>query len=403
MPTYLAKRNLDSSYSVSIPAGELAEWAFVDYYDEANGSGFQRLETLTPKRAKDIANYIKRCVQAQIPWRLFEMTGNARVSGVTFDPLDDDRTLGFLHVPAVEKPWLSMIDGGTRLLGIKNALAEGTIAKTHSFDVRLFHGLSVPEEIALFLLINETQKKVRTDLALRVVQRTLDEGQLSDEESKILQSVVPDTDSWRYEASRMAARLNTDPDSPWQDLIQMPGDQITRPIKLQAFFASLQPILTDDEIKAALKARAERGELIIGSQSVSPGEYLSKVLKNFWGAVAEACPDARREPSTTVLWGSIGAASCHAALARIIATVLTNEDQPDLTKQRFAVMIQDSWVADYPFWYSKPGSQKSEYPGEKGEATKMTGAANYARLAKDLERQWRSALHAAKKPAAAIA
>jgi DGQHR domain-containing protein len=403
MPRYLAKQNLDSSFSISIPAGDLAECAFVDYYDEATGKGFQRWETLTPKRGRDVAAYIARCVQSQVPWRLFEMTGNARMSGVTFEPLDEDGHLGFLDVPDTEESWLSMIDGGTRKLGIENALAEGSIDRTHPFDLRLFRELTVPEEIALFLLINETQKKVRTDLGLRVVQRALDEGSLTDEESKLLQSVVPDTDSWRFKASRIAARLNTDPDSPWKGLIQMPGDRVTRPIKLQAFFTSLKPILTDGDIQSGLQARAARGELKVGNQSVSDADYLLKVLKNFWAAVAEECPDAHQEPSTTVLWGSIGTAGCHIALARIIATVLANEDQPDLTKNRFADMIRESYAVDYAFWFSRPGSQKSDYPGDKGEATRMTGASNYSRLGKELEQQWRAALHSARKTAAAIA
>ncbi|MEX2247699.1 MAG: DGQHR domain-containing protein [Dehalococcoidia bacterium] len=403
MPRYLAKQNQDSSFSVSFPAGDLADCAFVDYYDDTTGKGFQRWETLTPKRGRDVAAYVARCVQNQLPWRLFEMTANARIPGVTFDPLDEDARVGFLEIPATEEHWLSMIDGGTRLLGIKNALAEGTIDRTHVFDVRVFRELTAAEEIALFLLINETQKKVRTDLGLRVVQRALDEGRLTDDESKVLQSVVPDTDSWRFEASRMAARLNTDPDSPWRTLIQMPGDRVTRPIKLQAFFTSLRPILTDGDIRSALTARAARGDLMVSSQSVGVADYLLKVLKNFWAAVAEECPDAHQEPSTTVLWGSIGAASSHIALSRIIATVLANEDEPDLTKARFAVMIGESVAIDHAFWFSRPGSQKAEYPGEKGEATKMTGASNYSRLARQLEREWRAALHSAKKAAAAIA
>jgi hypothetical protein len=298
---------------------------------------------------------------------------------------------------------LSIIDGGTRLRGIENALAEGTIDRTHLFDVRLFRKLTVPEEIALFLLINETQKKVRTDLGLRVVQRALDEGKLTEGETKLLQSVVPDTDEWKFEASRMAARLNTDPDSPWQDLIQMPGDLVTRPIKLQAFLTSLKPILTDPGIRPKLDPLADQGVLVVGNQSVSTDDYLLKVLKNFWSSVAEANPVAHQEPQTTVLWGSIGAASCHAALARIIATVVANEIELNLTRQRFAVMVEHSNVTDYPFWFSRPGSQNVEYPGEKGEATQMTGAANYSRLARTLEQQWRSALHAVRRSAAAIA
>jgi len=90
--------------------------------------------------------------------------------------------------------------------------------------------------------------------------------------------------------------------------------------------------------------------------------------------------------------------------ARIIATVLANEQQPNLTKDRFAQMISESDVIDYAYWFSRPGNlNKESYPGDKGEATRMTGAANYARLAKQLEQQWRAALHATVKRQLAIA
>lgn len=79
---------------------------------------------------------------------------------------------------------------------------------------RLFDRLSVAEEVALFLLINEKQKRVRTDLGVRVVQRYLDDGELTDTETRILNTVVPESDQRRYEASRVAGRLNRDSDSP---------------------------------------------------------------------------------------------------------------------------------------------------------------------------------------------
>lgn len=404
MPRYLAKRNQDASYSISISAADLAEYAFVDYYEESTGTGFQRWDSVTPKRSKEVATYISRCVQHGLPGRLFELTGNARIEGLEFSPLGDDtNSLGFLSVPDDGGQWLSIIDGGTRLWGVKHALTAGTIDGSYEFDVRLFTNLTIPEEIAIFLLINERQKKVRTDLSLRVVQRALDEGRLTDEQSKILKSVVPDTESWRYDASRIATRLNSDADSPWKGLIQMPVERVTRPIKLQAFWTSLQPILNDGDISTGLKARADNGELRVDDTAVSDTEYLIKVLKNFWAAVAEECPDAHNEPSTTVLWGSIGTACCHIALARIIATVLANEDQPDLTKDRFRAMIRESDVTNYEYWYTRPGSQRSEYPGQKGEATRMTGASNYSRLGKQLEGQWRATTHASKKTTAAIA
>ena len=404
MPEYLAKKNQDGSYSVSIPAGELAQYAFVDYYDDKTGTGLPTARDPYPHACSGHRKVCEAVCSSEDPPRLFEMTANARTKALSFEPLDDEERLGFLKVRAkLDSTWLSMIDGGTRLLGIRNALNEGSIDKSVAFDVRIFKNLSLAEEVAMFLLINDKQKKVRTDLSLRVVQRLLDENVIGAADKKILESVVPDTDVWKYEASRVAAELNEGEDSPWKGLIKMPGDRGSKPIKLQAMFSSLKHLLTD-EIRADLDQRETRGELRTRQGQADRTEYTVQVLKNFWNAVAEVCPEAHDEPITNVLWGSIGASACHIALAKVALTILVNEERPDLTKDRMVSMIHESNVAEYAFWFSKSGKNKREkYPGEKGEATRMTGGANYVRLAKILEQQWRSALHDAKKTAAAVA
>ena len=392
---FLGKQNRDGSYSISVKARELVDAGWVDFYDEANGAGYQRKETMREARAKQIAEYFERCAQEDLKARLFEMTASARCRAtadqvaVRFEPLDPDGQLGIVHVAPDSQPWMSMVDGGTRLRGIERAVESGTITGETYFDVRLFRELSVPEEIALFLLINENQKRVRTDLSLRVVQRRLDEGKLTDAQQKILRTVVPGTDQWRYEASRIAARLNEDPDSSFRGLIQMPSERPQgKSVALQAFSTSLKHLLSDEDLETKVKRE-------IGPQSASnPTEFWVKVLKNFWAAVAESNPQARTEPKTVVLWGSIGVNGCHRALAEIVRSELSSE-QPDLTQDRFSQMVVDSHVADYPFWYARKGSQLDEYPGEKGDATEMTGNSGYIRLSNELQRQWRANLHAA--------
>jgi hypothetical protein len=269
-------------------------------------------------------------------------------------------------------------------------VASNVIGGETGFDVRLFTDLSVPKEVALFLLVNEKQKRVRTDLGVRVVQRQLDEGSLTDDEQAMLNTVVPDTEAWKYDASRIAGRLNVDADSAWQGMIQMPGDSVTKPIKLQAFWTSLKPVLDDPDLKARLNQMQINGDL--GGRDAT--EFLLTVLKNFWGAVADVNADAHAEPATNVLWGSIGVNACHLALARVAATLLS-ADHPDMRRHRFVEMVKESQVVEYDFWYSRPGNLRAEYPGGKGDATTMTGGSGYLRLAGILEKEWRAALHAA--------
>ena len=390
------KKNQDGSYSVSFRASDLAKNAFVDFYDDSTGRGYQRLESLRAKRGREISAYIERCVRDDLPPRLFELTANARQQPGSdpFDPIDEEHVMGILQLAASDEPWLSVIDGGTRLLGIENALAAGIISPQTTFDVRVFVNLSIGEEIAQFLLINEKQKRVRTDLSLRVVQRQLDDDSLGEHEMKILQTVVPESDSWKFEASRIVGWLNARLDSPWQGLIKMPNDSRTRPVKLQAFFSSLKPLLTNPDLVSVISNMEKSGTLPTKSRA----EFIYRILVNFWSGVRDANPEAAAEPRTNVLWGSIGVNACHIGLAPILVTILRSPE-PDVTGEAFLTMHKQSEVADYPYWFTKPGTQKPKdsYPGDKGEAPRMTGAANYGRLGKQLETQWRSALHATPK------
>ena len=223
----------------------------MDYYNEQTGRGFQRDESSRQTRGRKVADYIQRCARDGVNPKLYELTANARIGDKwdnegtwEFTPYEPGGSVGMLTITSnQDEDWVSMTDGGTRRLGLEMALSRRDIAEQWEVDVRIFPGLSLPQEIAQFFLINDFQKKVRTDLGLRVVQRSLDEGNLSQEEIKSLQTVVPDTDSWRFAASRIASELNSAIDSPWRNRIQMPSDS-SRPTTLQSFFT--QPVTAPD-------------------------------------------------------------------------------------------------------------------------------------------------------------
>ncbi len=403
---FLGKKNRDGSFSVSIPVGVLVSTAFVDYYDDATGEGYQRDEKIRTGRAKQIEDYIRRCLEANVGPKLFELTLNARIGEgeSQYEPLDEEGSLGFLMVETEKPKWLSVTDGGTRLDGISNALAHNLIDASWTIDARIFVGLDIPEEIGQFLLINETQKRVRTDLSLRVVQRRLDEGSLDDYQLQVLSTVVPKADQWRYSASRIAGSMNSTPDTPWHELIQMPNDKITRPVKLQAFLTSLQPLLDNADLTEILGQMERNGNLLVDGKKVTPVEFLMRVLNNFWQAVQDVNSTAHDEPGTNVLWGSIGVSASHIALAPILVTILQSHD-PTLTKSVFRQMLERTDVAEYAYWFTRKGTKLSveEYPKEKGEATTFTGGSGYGRLGKLLETQWRSELHSSSQGKAAVA
>ncbi len=386
----LAKKNQDGSFSVSMEVQQLISSTYVDFYDEKSGSGYQRLEPNRESRARAIAKYMQRCKSKAITPSLFEMTGNIRTDSAkaVFEPLDENGHLGILTITGKNRP-ISIIDGGTRLLGLEMALTNGVVSPIETYDLRLFLGLTFTEEISQFLLINDTQKKVRTDLSLRVVQRSLDDNSLSESEKVVLQTVVPPNEAWKFQASRITAKMNNDAGSPWHGLIQMPGDNATKPVKMQAFFTSLKPLITNEDLKTHYDQQVKNGV------AEDEDEILTKIIRNFWIAVKNVNPDAHREVSTNVLWGSIGVNACHIGLAPILLSILESS-HPVVTVDRFTQMIDESKIAEYEYWFTKAGGLKEYYPNQKGDATMMTGASNYNRLGKTLEQEWRSKLHASR-------
>lgn len=392
---YPAKQNQDGSFSVSVPIGDLAVFGFVDYYNEQTGTGIQRYERSTPARGRKVTKYIRRTLNMGLKPHLFELTGSIRSQGsvsVQFEAYSNDAAIGSLYFGGEDdsssSQLMSLVDGGTRFLGLRYALEDGVISPDYTVDVRVFTGLTEAEEIALFLLINLEQKKVRTDLSLRLIQRKLDHGELSVDELNLLRSAVPEQDSWKFEASRITASLNTDADSPWLGLIQMPSDLETKPLKMQAMFTSLKPILTDPDISAALAALESKGH-------TANGGLLLRILKNFWSAIAMVNSEARSEPRTTVLWGSIGASAGNIVLSRLLRTELRSQ-RPNLTTDRFVEIMSGTVLGDYEFWFTSAvtGSRDvKSYPDEKGDATTYTGAAGYGRLADELEQAIRANAH----------
>ena len=92
----LGKKNRDGSYSVSIPAQELIDNSFVDFYEDTSGQGYQREESQRPARGRQVQGYLSRCAESGLEPKLFEMTANARRlrEDWEFESVDGRWTLG---------------------------------------------------------------------------------------------------------------------------------------------------------------------------------------------------------------------------------------------------------------------------------------------------------------------
>ena len=95
---------------------------------------------------------------------------------------------------------------------------------------------------------------------------------------------------------------------------------------------------------------------------------------------------------TTVLWAPIGVSAHHFALSSVL-TPMMHAPVWNFSVERFKKMLSGSLTQFYSEWWTKSGAKgKDAYPDKKGEATKMTGLANYGRLANSLKLKWMSNL-----------
>ena len=391
--------NPDGSYSVLMRVGDLLTNAFVDYYNDVTGEGYQRYEVNTPKRAEGIADYIQECKSRNVPYFLRDLECNARGLGngeAHFKASDADSRHGHLTLPVKNEPYIAVIDGGTRLLGIAKAVERGTMTEDDVVALRLHFNESGVLEAVLFETINGKQKLVRSDLATRQLQVMADRQGLTDNDVNLIRTLLPANETWQLKAIRIAGNLNRAADGPWHDRIQMPGIinfdsegkpvlPETKPIKAQSFAVSLKPFLEGETGAAGQIKRA----------MALPGFSIERLLSNIWTAIADVNPDYDMEPRTGVLWGAIGVTSVHIAVAKLVERILRSEEKPNLKADRFAGIFDKTAIADYEYWFTRKGDREDfGYPDrtDKGPATGMVGSANHAKLGEMLWQQMLAAL-----------
>ncbi|WP_186058682.1 DGQHR domain-containing protein [Burkholderia gladioli] len=138
-------------YTMAIPSDILAQCCYVTNRHEDPDAGFQRV--LDPKRAEDIAKYIDSGL-GTIPTSIIvsaqpnsNIQYNSKKKTIEFD---------------VDPHSFLIIDGQHRVYGFKKALT------TVRVPVVIYNDLTKPQEAALFIDINTTQRAVPSELLLDI-------------------------------------------------------------------------------------------------------------------------------------------------------------------------------------------------------------------------------------------
>lgn len=275
----------------TMAVGDLLALGKVDVYSREGGeeTGYQRAPEAN--RALKIARYLQKDPKPLIPTAiLLSYRGNLAYK---------EAAGNFVEVDLPEDESLWIVDGQHRIFGFKRAIEDLGIERLREYalPVVIVENPSITDEANQFRIINETMKKVRTDLARHILaMKLVNEGAVG------RRSLREANRLWDAQAVEVYRKLNADEDSPWQGRIQMPNDakDDLHIVRALSFGTSLKDLLTD----------------VIWS--TEPTDRLAEIVKNYWKAWQEVCPECFDDADNYVLLKTPGVFSCHRLLVFVL-------------------------------------------------------------------------------------
>lgn len=298
-------------YVGTMTARELIEKAKVDVWEEEDGEqkGYQRAPE--PVRYKKIAKYLQREPKPLMPTSILLSYRGA------FDVEEVGDGTCIITIPENECLW--NVDGQHREYGLREAIEELGIERLNDYQVPfvIAEFPSVEEEAHQFQVINETMKKVRTDLARRLLALRVEQtpaGRISVLEAGRL---------WEAKAVAIIKMLQNEEDSPWFGRIQRPNEKkLSRHlVKELSFSTSLKSILTTYPFDS------------------KNTEIVGKHLLRYWKAWQKLAPEAFEEPGNYVIQKTPGVFSLH-PLFRNVFDILRREGIENPSEVDFVRIIK---------------------------------------------------------------
>lgn len=339
-----------------IPAGELLKRARVDMWEEGNPEGYQR--ALVDGRLRKVADYLM-VEEGVLPTSVLVNVRDGDELKFKVTDKSSGYEVGTLRLPDEQVLWV--VDGQHRLYGLKRAIdaaaeeekyEQGAELADYPFPVTFMVGLDRYKEMRHFYLVNTRQKGVPTDYVDRHLY------QMYKKAGPRLIRVEGEAGYARARATEMVDSLRKDPESPWHNLVIVPGGNkkskgagLTRQ---HAIVASLQPVFADRYI------RGLRDEKVAG------------VLKNYWAAIKDLMPDAFKHPQEYGILKTVGIYSLHMVLPDVIERC---RDAGDFSKDKMAEVLRavgkgmqnpKENPVDSEFWHKDRGNPMTFGTSMKG-------------------------------------
>jgi DGQHR domain-containing protein len=275
----------------TMSVADLLSLGKVDVYSREGGEekGYQRAPEAG--RALKIARYLQKDPKPLVPTTvLLSYRGSLQYE-------EKGNNLVEVTLPEGESLWI--VDGQHRIFGFRRAIEDLGIERLRDYvlPVVIVENPAITDEANQFRIINETMKKVRTDLARHILaMKLVNEGAVG------RRSLREANRLWDAQAVEVYRKLNSDADSPWHGRIQMPNDakDDRHIVRALSFGTSLKDLLTD----------------VIWS--TEPTDRLAEMVKSYWQAWQAVCPECFDDADNYVLLKTPGVFSCHRLLVVVL-------------------------------------------------------------------------------------
>ena len=332
-----------------MPAGAMTPDRYqIPYYDHNTKKGYQR----PPQEARisQLAGELRRG-RTDLPTAVLL---NIRNRNAEHAVIDGKLDLGMLQSQPARAPTFYVVDGQHRILALKKLLEEN-FNDWAQFQIPFvcMLGANDIEEMNQFYIVNSTSKSVRTDLALSLLKKRVDEDPALRED---LQRRGRD---WQVDGQSLVERLAIELPA-WRDRIRFPAmEKGTTTITSSSMVASLKPLL---------------GSPYFGG--LKPDQQL-RVLNAYWEGLREVLRPAFDEPERFALQKGVGVVALHTILLYVIE-IIRNAGHSVTEATSYAEILKESLdnlqgdsvdeglVRGIDFWAAAPKGAAGSYSGSAG-------------------------------------
>ena len=308
-------------YVGAMKVKDLLDEGQVDMFVVGHPDGYQR--ALSMARARAFGRFIDG--------------GNISPSSILLNLRDGEvaeHPEGTLNLPEEATIWI--VDGQHRIEGLRFAIQRDPALNELEFPVVIMSQPSSYDEAKQFVIINKTQKGVRTDLAERFLMQAIKhEGRdklIAMREAGALRGILKDVE-WVTKAIEIADILNGDKKHPWYGRIRVPNEpKDGTTVAQRSFTSSLEPVLKDSFFQG------------------KPVQPVASALGNYWDAICELCEAAFETPKEYVVQKTTGVFVLHKIFPRVSEFCHDNKGNRVLTKEKIKSVLEVLPFMNAGYW-----------------------------------------------------